>query len=249
MLWAINTSCCLHNAVIVDWVLWGSGCLVMKTEFIIQHYYSRQGTWSWGRIWGFQWAKQNSFFLRNFASLRWVLRDNPIPVFKGCLMLVSGALPQCEHWKGRKEVKCWECKRKGVPSKLPASELLGAVLPSWGIQSQWAQALCFCGPFFIAELFLCCSWFLSSLCFSFLPLTHRQLDARKAAVAGFLLLLRNFKILGSLTSSQCSQAIGATQVSAALQALVQVCDSLTSNTRSLKQLGVLCFPKMEIQLE
>lgn len=98
-------------------------------------------------------------------------------------------------------------------------------------------------------LFLCCSCFLSSLCFSFLPLTHRQLDARKAAVAGFLLLLRNFKILGSLTSSQCSQAIGATQVSAALQAVVQVCDSLTSNTCSLKQLGVLCFPKMEIQLE
>ncbi|KAM6409812.1 Fanconi anemia group I protein [Rhynochetos jubatus] len=40
----------------------------------------------------------------------------------------------------------------------------------------------------------------------------RQLDARKAAVAGFLLLLRNFKVLGSLSSSQCSQAIGATQV-------------------------------------
>lgn len=47
----------------------------------------------------------------------------------------------------------------------------------------------------------------------------RQLDARKAAVAGFLLLLRNFKVLGSLTSSQCSQAIGATQVSAVLQSL------------------------------
>uniref|UniRef100_A0A8B9P2V0 FA complementation group I n=1 Tax=Apteryx owenii TaxID=8824 RepID=A0A8B9P2V0_APTOW len=43
----------------------------------------------------------------------------------------------------------------------------------------------------------------------------RQLDARKAAVAGFLLLLRNFKVLGSLSSSQCSQAIGATQVSVA----------------------------------
>uniref|UniRef100_A0A8D0H2M9 FA complementation group I n=1 Tax=Sphenodon punctatus TaxID=8508 RepID=A0A8D0H2M9_SPHPU len=39
-----------------------------------------------------------------------------------------------------------------------------------------------------------------------------QLDARKSAVAGFLLLLKNFKVLGSLTSSQCSQAIGASQV-------------------------------------
>ncbi|XP_066491115.1 Fanconi anemia group I protein [Tiliqua scincoides] len=39
-----------------------------------------------------------------------------------------------------------------------------------------------------------------------------QLDARKSAVAGFLLLLKNFKILGSLTSSQCSQAIGASQI-------------------------------------
>ncbi|XP_061450761.1 Fanconi anemia group I protein isoform X2 [Rhineura floridana] len=39
-----------------------------------------------------------------------------------------------------------------------------------------------------------------------------QLDARKSAVAGFLLLLKNFKVLGSLTSSQCSQSIGASQV-------------------------------------
>uniref|UniRef100_A0A4X2KHM0 FA complementation group I n=1 Tax=Vombatus ursinus TaxID=29139 RepID=A0A4X2KHM0_VOMUR len=39
-----------------------------------------------------------------------------------------------------------------------------------------------------------------------------QLDARKSAVAGFLLLLKNFKVLGSLSSSQCSQSIGATQV-------------------------------------
>lgn len=45
-------------------------------------------------------------------------------------------------------------------------------------------------------------------------LHFRQLDARKSAVAGFLLLLKNFKILGSLTSSQCSQAIGASQVCA-----------------------------------
>ncbi|XP_076792354.1 Fanconi anemia group I protein isoform X2 [Arvicanthis niloticus] len=39
-----------------------------------------------------------------------------------------------------------------------------------------------------------------------------QLDARKAAVAGFLLLLKNFKVLGSLPSSQCTQSIGVTQV-------------------------------------
>uniref|UniRef100_A0A673TR06 FA complementation group I n=1 Tax=Suricata suricatta TaxID=37032 RepID=A0A673TR06_SURSU len=39
-----------------------------------------------------------------------------------------------------------------------------------------------------------------------------QLDARKSAVAGFVLLLKNFKVLGSLSSSQCSQSIGASQV-------------------------------------
>ncbi|NXQ80449.1 FANCI protein, partial [Nyctibius grandis] len=53
----------------------------------------------------------------------------------------------------------------------------------------------------------------------------RQLDARKAGVAGFLLLLRNFKILGSLSSSQCSQAIGATQV----QADVHACYNSAAN--------------------
>uniref|UniRef100_A0A8C6MMM0 FA complementation group I n=1 Tax=Moschus moschiferus TaxID=68415 RepID=A0A8C6MMM0_MOSMO len=39
-----------------------------------------------------------------------------------------------------------------------------------------------------------------------------QLEARKSAVAGFLLLLKNFKVLGSLSSSQCSQSIGVSQV-------------------------------------
>lgn len=39
-----------------------------------------------------------------------------------------------------------------------------------------------------------------------------RLDARKSAVAGFLLLLKNFKVLGSLSSSQCSQSIGVSQV-------------------------------------
>uniref|UniRef100_A0A8C0EJB6 FA complementation group I n=1 Tax=Bubo bubo TaxID=30461 RepID=A0A8C0EJB6_BUBBB len=53
----------------------------------------------------------------------------------------------------------------------------------------------------------------------------RQLDARKAAVAGFLLLLRNFKVLGSLSTSQCSQVIGASQV----QADVHACYNSAAN--------------------
>uniref|UniRef100_H0V9N9 FA complementation group I n=1 Tax=Cavia porcellus TaxID=10141 RepID=H0V9N9_CAVPO len=40
----------------------------------------------------------------------------------------------------------------------------------------------------------------------------RQLNARKSAVAGFLLLLKNFKVFSSLSSSQCSQSIGVSQV-------------------------------------
>ncbi|XP_066558133.1 Fanconi anemia group I protein [Amia ocellicauda] len=39
-----------------------------------------------------------------------------------------------------------------------------------------------------------------------------QLDARKSAVAGFLLLLKNFKVLGSLASSQASQIISSSQI-------------------------------------
>ncbi|XP_012588192.1 PREDICTED: Fanconi anemia group I protein isoform X2 [Condylura cristata] len=39
-----------------------------------------------------------------------------------------------------------------------------------------------------------------------------QLDARRSAVAGFLLLLKNFRVLGSLSSSQCSQSVGLSQV-------------------------------------
>ncbi|KAK2842091.1 hypothetical protein Q5P01_012291 [Channa striata] len=39
-----------------------------------------------------------------------------------------------------------------------------------------------------------------------------QLDGRKSAVTGFLLLLKNFKVLGSLSSSQCSQAISSSQI-------------------------------------
>ncbi|XP_073669367.1 Fanconi anemia group I protein isoform X2 [Paramisgurnus dabryanus] len=41
-----------------------------------------------------------------------------------------------------------------------------------------------------------------------------HLDGRKAAVAGFLLLLKNFRVLGSLASSQASQAITSSQVQA-----------------------------------
>lgn len=43
-------------------------------------------------------------------------------------------------------------------------------------------------------------------------MTLSQLDGRKSAVTGFLLLLKNFKVLGSLASSQCSQAVTASQV-------------------------------------
>ncbi|CAN9499146.1 unnamed protein product [Ophioblennius macclurei] len=39
-----------------------------------------------------------------------------------------------------------------------------------------------------------------------------QLEGRKSAVTGFLLLLKNFKVLGSLASSQCSQAISSSQI-------------------------------------
>ncbi|KAJ0047314.1 hypothetical protein NL108_004221, partial [Boleophthalmus pectinirostris] len=39
-----------------------------------------------------------------------------------------------------------------------------------------------------------------------------QLDGRKSAVTGFLLLLKNFKVLGSLASSQSSQCISSSQV-------------------------------------
>ncbi|XP_043980930.1 Fanconi anemia group I protein [Gambusia affinis] len=39
-----------------------------------------------------------------------------------------------------------------------------------------------------------------------------QLDGRMSAVTGFLLLLKNFKVLGSLASSQSSQAVSSSQV-------------------------------------
>lgn len=39
-----------------------------------------------------------------------------------------------------------------------------------------------------------------------------QLDGRKSAVTGFLLLLKNFKVLGSLASSQCTQTVSSSQV-------------------------------------
>ncbi|XP_071359048.1 Fanconi anemia group I protein [Trachinotus anak] len=39
-----------------------------------------------------------------------------------------------------------------------------------------------------------------------------QLDGRKSAVTGFLLLLKNFKVLGSLAASQCSQTVSSSQI-------------------------------------
>uniref|UniRef100_A0A6Q2XI32 FA complementation group I n=1 Tax=Esox lucius TaxID=8010 RepID=A0A6Q2XI32_ESOLU len=39
-----------------------------------------------------------------------------------------------------------------------------------------------------------------------------QLDGRKSALTGFLLLLKNFRVLGSLSSSQASQTISSSQV-------------------------------------
>ncbi|XP_062847269.1 Fanconi anemia group I protein [Trichomycterus rosablanca] len=41
-----------------------------------------------------------------------------------------------------------------------------------------------------------------------------QLDGRKSAVAGFLLLLKNFRVLGSVASSQASQMLTSSQVQA-----------------------------------
>ncbi|XP_069767300.1 Fanconi anemia group I protein isoform X2 [Narcine bancroftii] len=52
-----------------------------------------------------------------------------------------------------------------------------------------------------------------------------QLDARKSAVAGFLLLLKNFKLLGSLSYSQCSQTLTASQV----QVDVHSCYNVSTN--------------------
>ncbi|XP_077452606.1 Fanconi anemia group I protein [Stigmatopora argus] len=39
-----------------------------------------------------------------------------------------------------------------------------------------------------------------------------QLDGRKSAVTGFLLLLKNFKVLGSMASSQCTQTVSSSQI-------------------------------------
>lgn len=50
-----------------------------------------------------------------------------------------------------------------------------------------------------------------------------QLDGRKSAVTGFLLLLKNFKVLGSLSSSQCSQAVSSSQVGVKTR-VCAVCD-------------------------
>lgn len=41
----------------------------------------------------------------------------------------------------------------------------------------------------------------------------RQLDSRKIGVFGFLMILKNFRILGGLPSSQASQPFSSSQVS------------------------------------
>lgn len=63
-----NTSCCLHNAVITDWVLWGDGCLIMKTEFIIECCYLRQGTWCLGKSWDFSEQSKTPAFCKEPCS-------------------------------------------------------------------------------------------------------------------------------------------------------------------------------------
>lgn len=68
---------------------------------------------------------------------------------------------------------------------------------------------------------------------------YSQLDGRKSAVAGFLLLLKNFRVLGSLASSQSSQALTSSQVTnlpiiiyACIQILLQ--QSLIDSKSSMK---------------
>lgn len=141
-------SCCLHNAII-DWILLGSGCLVMNTELISQDYYSRQETWLWERLGGSLSKAKHKLFVRNIPTLRRALWDAPIPVFRGHLMLASqpGTLPQCERCEGRKEFNVVRVQTKGVPSKPPSSSLPGTVLPSQGIKPCWAQSPYVCHPF------------------------------------------------------------------------------------------------------
>lgn len=226
-----NTSCCLHNAVITGWVLWGDGCLIMKTEFIIEHCYLRRGSWSLGKIWGFSEQSEAPAFCKEPCSSGKSSGRCSRLGFQGVFnawVLIWGS-PSVWALSGQKK------KRNAVTVEQRSSQQTTKLLSAWGWVALWGSAT---GPNHTAcvkgfSLLSCCcisfwtSCFLFSSCFSFLSLTHRQLDARKAAVAGFLLLLRNFKILGSLTSSQCSQAIGATQVSAVLQSPVQTCETVS----------------------
>lgn len=92
-------------------------------------------------------AKELFFFLRNFVPLRRALRDAPIPVFKGCLMLVSGTLPQREHWKGRKEIKCWECKAKEFPASSQPLNCSGLCCPLGEYRASGPGHCVFVDPF------------------------------------------------------------------------------------------------------
>lgn len=168
-------SCCLHHAAIIDWILLGSGCLVMNTEFTIQDYYSRQETWFWKRLGDSVSKAKHQLFVRNILALRRALWYTPIPVFRGHLTLASqpGAPPQCERCEGRRELNVVRAQSKGVPNKPPSSSLPGTVLPSQGIQPCWAQSPCVCVPFFIARFIVYnisfwTSCFHFSLCFYFL---------------------------------------------------------------------------------
>ena len=56
------------------------------------------------------------------------------------------------------------------------------------------------------SLFSCCIRLHSIYCF------YRQLDSRKIGVFGFLMFLKNFRVLGGLPSSQASQPFSSSQV-------------------------------------
>lgn len=56
------------------------------------------------------------------------------------------------------------------------------------------------------SLFSCCIKLHSIYCF------YRQLDSRKIGVFGFLMFLKNFRVLGGLPSSQASQPFSSSQV-------------------------------------
>lgn len=183
---------------------------------------------------------KHQVFVRNFPTQV----CDTLAAFKGYWIL--------EHCKDRKEIEY--CESVEQENFQQTAQLLTvwdctALLGNTVIQGPVTLYL---WPFFHFWVDILCASELLASRFPYVTLfpvpIPRQLDARKAAVAGFLLLLRNFKVLGSLSSSQCSQAIGATQVSAVLQSLwghVRVwCLICTVRNNSKGK----CSPRMEIQL-